>query len=473
MQNDTSRLEPLPVLLVDDEPMTLLSFEVTLRAGGVSAVLKCQDGREALAALTEREIGVLLTDLTMPHLGGEELLARVNADWPEVPVIVVTGHDEVEIAVRCMRSGAFDYLVKPVEKSRLLSSVRRASELRELRRENSRLKEQLLAPKLDHPEAFAEIVTRNGTMLSIFKYIEAIARSGEPVMITGETGVGKELIARAVHAISRPKGSFVPVNVAGLDDNVFSDTLFGHRKGAFTGAEAVREGLVEQAADGTLFLDEIGSLSVFSQVKLLRLLQEREYLPLGADMPKRSLARVVVATNNDLRALQESGAFRKDLYYRLKTHHIHVPPLRERLDDLPYLVEVFLAQAAEALGKKKPTAPDEIYALLRAHHFPGNVRELRAMVHDAVSKHESHKLSLKSLKAHIAQQTGEDPSPVSPGAPSPAKVIFSDQLPTIGELTDLLVQEAMGRSGGNQTVAAQFLGISQQALSRRLKQNRI
>ena len=281
---------------------------------GINNIIRYQDSREVMPLLSRQEIEVMLLDLSMPHITGEELLSLITKDFPEIPIIIITGSNDVDTAVACMKSGAFDYMVKPVEKSRLISGVKRAIEIRELQRENRLLKARVLSDQLQHPEAFSEIVTRHGTMRSIFQYIEAISISPQPVLITGETGVGKELVARAIHTLSNRKGNFVPVNVAGLDDNVFADTLFGHNKGAFTGADQPRSGLIEQASGGTLFLDEIGDLHPTSQVKLLRLLQDGEFFPLGADIAKHSDARVVVATNQNLQTLQESGKFRKDLY---------------------------------------------------------------------------------------------------------------------------------------------------------------
>ena len=267
----TSRHPKLPVLLVDDEVQALDSFEIALRSANMNNFIRCQDSREVKSIVGRKEMEVILLDLRMPHVSGEELLPMLTSDFPEVPVIVITGADDVETAVKCMRSGASDYMVKPVEKSRLIAGVKRAIELRELQRENELLKAHVLSDKLNHPEAFSEIVTNSNSMRSIFQYIEAIAASPQPALITGETGVGKELVAKAIHTLSNREGAFVAVNVAGLDENVFADTLFGHKKGAFTGADQARSGLAEEASSGTLFLDEIGDLSATSQVKLLRL----------------------------------------------------------------------------------------------------------------------------------------------------------------------------------------------------------
>ncbi len=462
-----------PVLLVDDELQALNSFKMVLQSARMNNCLRCQDSREVIPLLLNQEIEVILLDLRMPHLSGEELLSIISSEYPEIPVIVITGANDVETAVRCMKSGAFDYMVKPVEKSRLIGGVRRAVEFRELQREVSSLKARVLSNELKHPEAFSEIVTNSSVMRSVFQYVEAIAISPQPVLITGETGVGKELIAKAVHTLSNRNGEFVPVNVAGLDETVFADTLFGHKRGAFTGADQVRSGLVEKASGGTLFLDEIGDLGAELQVKILRLLQEGEYFPLGSDMAKRSDARVVVATNRSLQELQESGKFRKDLYYRLSSHHVRIPPLRERREDLPFLVEHFLMKTSEALGKKKPTPPNELFDLLSSYYFPGNIRELQSMIWDAVSNHKLGKLSLDVFKKHIAQRRPSFETESDTPFEKESKIIsFSYQLPTLKQAEHLLISEALRRSGGNQAIAALSLGISRQALNRRLKESK-
>ncbi len=469
---NTSTYPYLPVLMVDDELQALNSFETVLRSARNNNCIRCQDSREVTPLLSKQEIEVILLDLRMPYLSGEELLSMITSEYPEVPVIIITGANDVETAVKCMKSGASDYMVKPVEKSRLIGGVRRAIELRELQREIRSLKARVLSDELEHPEAFSEIVTNSSLMRSVFQYVEAIAISPQPVLITGETGVGKEMIAEAVHTLSNRTGDFVPVNVAGLDENVFADTLFGHKKGAFTGADQARGGLVEKASGGTLFLDEIGDLGADLQIKLLRLLQEGEYFPLGSDVAKRSDARVVVATNQALQELQKSGKFRKDLYYRLRGHHVRIPPLRERREDLPLLVEHFLEKASDALNKKRPTPPEELFILLSTYHFPGNIRELQSMIWDAVSNHKLGKLSLDVFKAHITQTqpSFEADSEILPQKEN-GLFSFPGQLPTLKQAEQLLISEALRRSGGNQAIAALSLGISRQALNRRLKRS--
>jgi DNA-binding NtrC family response regulator len=460
-----------PIMIVDDEESILLAIDTTLQMAGFNHTISCRDSRRVMEILSAQMIECMLLDLNMPHIHGERLLDRIAREFPEIPVIIVTGAVDVETAVRCIKSGAFDYIVKPVEEDRLITAVKRAVSFQELKRENLSLRQHILGDGLEQPEAFREIITRNKKMLVLFQYIEAIARTSQPVLIRGETGVGKELVARTLHTLSGLKGDFVAVNAAGLDDNVFSDTLFGHARGAFTGADRVRNGLIEQAAGGTLFLDEIGDLNHASQVKLLRLLQEGEYFRLGEDAPRQTDARIVAATNQNLSALQTEGKFRKDLNYRLRTHRIYIPPLRDRIDDVPLLADHFLDQAAKSLGKKAPTPPEALYPLLKSYSFPGNIRELQSMIFDAVSRHRSGMLSLDAFKAHIGGDNGAAAVPPSlPHGPEEGPPIaFSSCLPTIKQATALLVAEAMKRADGNQSIAARMLGISQQALSKRLK----
>ncbi len=455
--------------MVDDEAQALDSFETALLLAGINNIIRCQDSRDAMRLLSTQKIEVMLLDLSMPHISGEELLSLVTKDFPEIPVIIITGLNDVETAVGCMKSGAFDYMVKPVEKSRLISGVKRAIELRELQWENRLLKARVLSSEMEHPEAFSEIITDSEAMRSIFQYVEAISNTPQPVLITGETGVGKELIARAIHKLSNRSGNFVPVNAAGLDDNIFADTLFGHKKGAFTGADQPRSGMIEQASGGTLFLDEIGDLTLVSQVKLLRLLQDGEFFPLGSDIAKHSDARVVVATNQNLLDLQESGKFRKDLFYRLRAHHIHIPPLRDRYKDLPILVDHLLEKASEALAKKKPAPPEELIALLAAYPFPGNVRELESMIFDAVTGCNTERLPLEPFRSYILRT---QPVAKTEAAGQPrAAATLKEKIETISQVTEKqMIIDALDKSDQNRTKAAQLLGISRRTLQNKIKE---
>ncbi len=457
----------LPVVLVDDESTVLLSSRMVLASAGIQNVLTVEDSRQLMPLLAEREATVVVLDLFMPYISGTQLLPEIIREYPDMPVIVMTATQEVETAVACMKEGAFDYLVKPVEESRFVSCVKRALELRALRRQVAALKHSLMSDELEHGEAFAHIVTVSRRMRALFQYLEAIAGSGEPVLITGETGSGKELLAEAVHRLSGRKGAFVPVNVAGLDDTLFSDTLFGHRKGAFSGADMAREGMVARAEGGTLFLDEIGDLTTASQVKLLRLLQERQYYPLGSDVAKLSNARILCATHNDLNTRMSQETFRSDLYFRLSVHQVDIPSLRERREDIPALTAYFIEQAAESLGKKPPEAAAELLTLLANYHFPGNVRELRAMVFDAVARHKSGKtLSAKSFRKVVKEMQARAMPAESTHAA--ASVGSDGKFPTLKEAEWMHIEQALQRAGGNQGTAAALLGISRPALNRRL-----
>jgi len=409
--------------------------------------------------------------MSMPHVSGFELLKLVKEVVPDIPVIILTALHDVELAVNSMKLGAFEYLLKPVQDSSLVASIKRGLEHNAIREENSKLKQMLLDGSLKNPEHFEEIITQSEKFKALFKYIEAISGTHLPVLIQGETGVGKELFSRAIHASSQRKGELIAVNVAGVDDNLFSDTLFGHVKGAFTGAEIQRKGLIEQAQNGTLFLDEIGDLSNESQVKLLRLIQENKYYPLGADEPRVSNARIVVATHKDLNELQLNKQFRADLYYRLQSHKIQIPPLRERKEDLPVLLDHLFTKAAEAINKKKPTYPLTLITLLKNYSFPGNIRELEGMIVDALSRHDQGILSLDTFREKINFSETILTLPKEELAQKKQKVEFAELLPTLKEIEELLIEEALRRSDQNQTIAADLLGISRRALNNRLQRN--
>ena len=354
--------------------------------------------------------------------------------------------------------------------------TRRVVEVDDLRSENRQLIKRLRTESPEHPDAFSDIVTQDPSMDIVFRRVELVASSAQPVLVTGETGVGKEKIAEAIHQLSGRPGRFVKTDISGVDDQMFSDTLFGHEKGAFTGAISDRRGLIEQASGGTLFLDEIGELGVESQHKLLRFLQEGQYYPLGKDEAQSSDVRTIAATSRTVEFLTAGGTFREELYFRLRTHHIHLPPLRERKGDIPILVSHFLNLSAAALNKKTPTPPPELFTLLKNYNFPGNIRELEAMVHDAVSQHEGGVLSTESFREMIDEQISASHKDVV--APS-EEVRFAEtlararDLPSLREVEPLVIAEALRRSDGNQTIAARLLGVSRKALSSRLSRARI
>jgi DNA-binding NtrC family response regulator len=307
-------------------------------------------------------------------------------------------------------------------------------------------------------------------MLAIFSYIEDISVSGQPVLITGETGTGKEMIAEAVHKCSARHGRFVTVNVAGLDDNIFSDTLFGHEKGAFTGADRKRDGLIQTASGGTIFLDEIGDLSHNSQVKLLRLIQQGEYYPLGSDLPKMSDAAIVVATNKTTDYLKNSEHFRSDLYYRLKTHHVALPPLRHRKDDIKPLAESFFKDACVDFNRRPFEISEKIYPMLEAYSFPGNIRELKSLVSEAVSLNTNTKDFTEYFEGKLLSEIKNSGTP----AQSSAANTVTDtkafvKLPTMDEMELILINEALRRCSGKRNEAAEMIGITRQTLHRRLK----
>jgi DNA-binding NtrC family response regulator len=481
------------VLVVDDTPQNLDLLSELLARDGFE-VRPVKSGGLALVSAQTIVPDLILLDIMMPGMDGYEVCCRLKNDerTRDVPVIFISALEESVDKVKAFEVGGVDFITKPFQAEEVLARVRTHLALRRVQTRLEQQKAQLeqeiaerkkteeelskvqdslagiLEKKLRHPEVFESIVSQSEKMRSIFQYIEALACSSEPVLITGESGVGKELIAKAIHDISQPRGPWVPVNSAGLDDNVFADTLFGHVKGAFTGADRARAGMIEKAAGGTLFLDEIGDLSPLSQVKLLRLIQEREYMPLGSDRTMEVAARIVVATNVNLEQKQKTGQFRKDLYFRLCTHQIEIPPLRERPEDIPVLLDFFLTEAAREMRKNKPTPPAELSLLLANYNFPGNVRELRAMVFNAVSVHSGRKLSMDlfkkamglSGKEHVAKENEILDQPL---------LTFHQRLPTLREAAELLVREAIVRTKGNQSMAARLLGVTQPALSSRLK----
>jgi len=462
------------ILIVDDEINTLKACATSLKMNGLRDVVTESDSRMVMEIMKRGDIAVVVLDLFMPHVSGMELLPLLREQYPQIPVIIVTAAYELERAVECVKMGAFDYLVKPVENERLMITLRKAFECRSFHDEVTSLRDHLVEDRLDHPDVFEDIVSCSRKMRSIFQYLEVVAKSPQPVLITGESGTGKELVTRAIHRLSGCKGELVSVNLAGLDDTMFSDTLFGHKKGAFTGADQLREGLIVKAAGGVILLDEIGDLNESSQIRLLRLIQEREFYPVGSDTPRKSETRIVCASHKDLKDLVAKGRFRNDLYYRLNVHHVELPALRNRKEDVPLLLEHFIRQSAKTLGISPPSYPKELLDLLAVYHFPGNVRELQGIVFDAVARSKSGKLSQEPFRQVMS--TGRTPSPVtttSSATSDDQRLTLLESIwghfPTLDEAEDYLVDVAMSIAKGNQGTAATMLGLKRQTFNIRLK----
>ncbi len=485
--------KPDHILIVEDDQFSVVLMTVLLQKQGCR-VSVCNDGSEAIDFLSKEVPDLVLLDIMMPQVSGFKTLnwIRSNPRLQGLPVICVTILDDRKALNQIFDSGATDYIGKPIRENELLARIRVHLTLRRQHREVnealdevSKIGQRFFSRKLDHPDAFNPIITRAPEMYAVFHYIEAIAPSSRPVLITGDTGVGKELVARAVHDVSGRQGRFVVVNVGGLDDTLFSDTLFGHVKGAFTGAGKDRRGLVRDAENGTLFLDEIGDLTPSSQVKLLRLLQEREFYPLGSDTREFSNARIICATHHDLEGKVVQGEYRSDLYYRLRTHHVQVPPLRRRRLDIPLLLHHFVGLAAGNRNIEPPEIPRELEKAQMAYPFPGNVRELESLSHDLVSRSTVEPIRTETFLESLAPGAGallqqepmdeawmEETDPGSHLADTATRVSFKlddGPLPTIQEMTEILIDKALQRADGNVSLAARYLGISRQALHKRLR----
>lgn len=470
MARSTHPVPTLPILLVDDEDHVLDVTRMTLCSKGISNIITLNDSQKVISLLNvdKQPVSLILLDLMMPNVSGTDLLPEIVSAFPQLPVIIMTALYDVEAAVACMKNGAFDYLIKPVEESRLLSAVNKALRIDAMAGEIASLKKKLLSDTLEHPEVFSGIISCSSRIKRLFSYVEVVAHSPEPVLITGETGVGKDLFAQAIHKASGLKGDFISVNIAGLDDVMFTDTLFGHSRGAFTGASVHREGLIAKAAGGTLFLDEIGDLGEASQIKLLRLIHHGEYYPVGSDTLRKVATHIVVATNHDLQERVAAGQFRRDLYYRLCAHQIHIPPLRDRPEDILLLLNHFLREASQAFGSEMPVLDPEIPLRLSTCHFPGNVRELRSIAFDVVAR---WKHGLVSMEAFPCLQSGS-PSRCSdlPAPVRDANMLISmfGRFPTISEMEEFMIAEALKLTGNNQTGAAALLDISRPTLNKRL-----
>jgi DNA-binding NtrC family response regulator len=453
------------ILIVDDDEHMLDAIAKVLDRAGYKDVTCVPDPLLVRDILNDRGAACIILDLSFPGVNGEDILSETVQSHPEVPVIVLTSSVDTDTVVRCMKAGAADYLTKPVESERILSSVKNLLTIARLSSENDILRNQLMRESAGS-DFFSGFVSEDERIKSIFGYIEQAAVTSFPFLITGETGTGKELIAKGIHDASGRTGKFIAVNTSGLDDSALSDSLFGHVKGAYTSAISSRNGLIREAANGTLFLDEIGDISPATQMKLLRLLQSGEYYALGSDICMHSNARIVTATNRNLDELIRKDLFRNDLYYRMRTHWVDIPPLRKRRGDIPILLKMLIKKAAEQMGKPAPSYPRELVILLSQYDFPGNVRELEGMIQDAVASCTRGILPLEPFKKRIRNE--KDTIPAFERRKELLN-ISDEHFPSIDEVMEDLIQKAMKRSSGNQGIAASMLGISRQTLSAKLK----
>ncbi len=440
------------ILIVDDEVNARTALAEILRDEGY-AVETAADGFKALPKLDDFAPDAVITDLRMPGMDGLELMQRVHARDPDVPVLVVTAYGAVETAVLAMRRGAADYVTKPVNVDELLVVLDRALETRRLRAESQRLRQRLAAR-----EGIDTVVGSSASMKAVLEDLLRVAPSRASVLITGESGTGKELMAAAIHRNSpRAQGPFVKLHCAALAETLLESELFGHERGAFTGAVSRRDGRFKQADGGTLLLDEVGEIAPSVQIKLLRFLQEHEFERVGGNETLRVDVRIVAATNRDLPRRVTDGLFREDLYYRLNVFSLHVPPLREHPSDIPLLATHFLQQRAAENGKEIEGFTPEAMALLTHHAWPGNVRELENAVERAVVMARGKVILPEDLPATVSVRAAEAQEPRVPGA-------------SLAELERWAILRTLEATGGSTSRAAEILGISVRTIQYRLRE---
>jgi two-component system response regulator AtoC len=447
------------ILIVDDDEALRESLALVLSAEGYE-VSSAPDGAAALALVTEATFEVVLCDLRMPGMDGMELIPQLARRAPATTILMMSAYGTADLAIEAMKRGAYDYLAKPFQPSEVLLAIRKARERERLRRANALLQREVARAVGERP-----IVAASKPMIEVLELIERAAEFKATVLLTGESGTGKEVLARAIHAQSgRRDESFVAVNCGAIPEALLESELFGHAKGAFTGADRARRGLFVEADAGTLFLDEIGELPLALQVKLLRVLQEEEVRPVGESKSRKVDVRVLAATARDLEREVAEGRFREDLFYRLDVVRVRVPPLRERREDIPLLADHFLARFRQMLGKDVRAITDEALARLVAYPWPGNVRELENVLERAVILTRSERIGPDELPPALADAAAP---PATPRAGDlslrRARRAFESEL----------IRKALAATGGNRTRAARLLEISHRALLYKLKEHGI
>jgi DNA-binding NtrC family response regulator len=444
------------ILVVEDDEAMRDMLREALEDEGF-AVEALGGGRAGVERVKRGGIDLVVSDVKMPDLDGLDMLREIKAVTPSPHVITITAFGSIDTAIRAVKLGAFDYITKPFELDQLVLSVEKALAERALRSEVARLRAEV-----QRSYRFDNIIGRSGPMREVFELIRRLSSSSATVLVTGESGTGKELVARSIHGSSPRKGRpFVPLNCAAIPDTLLESELFGHKRGAFTDARADRAGLFVEANGGTLFLDEIAELSPSLQAKLLRALQEGEIRPLGASGAERVDVRVIAATNKELETRLKTGAFREDLFYRLNVIHIHLPPLRERAEDLLALSEHFLAASAARAGKEVRSLHESAKKALLAHTWPGNVRELENTIERAVALCEAGVIRVEDLPAAVRERRA--------GEPDALQTALARGL-TLAEVEREFIERVLTAEGGNKTRAAQRLGLDRKTLYRKLEE---
>ncbi len=447
------------IVVIDDDEAARVSLDQMLRLRGF-AVRTFAAAEAALAWPDLADADCVLCDVKMPGLGGEGFLARVRESGFTLPVVMITGHGDVAMAVRCLKAGAYDFIEKPFEDEVLLAAVSRAVQMRALRREGDELRRRL-AGAGESGDGRYGLLGRSRAMLDLYERIESVARADAPVLIRGETGSGKELVARAIHDLSaRASGPFVPVNAGALPDTVLESELFGHARGAFTGAVAARDGKLVSASGGTLLLDEVESIPVRAQVQLLRVLEDGLVFALGSDASRRVNIRLLAATKADLQSEVRAGRMREDFYHRIAVLTLDVPPLRDRRDDIPMLLAHFLARAATRNALATPSIPDATLAAALDYDWPGNVRELRNAAERLVITASGGVAG----PLPVGDATDDDAPRLLSVPPGPGRL--REQLERTEQAT---IEQALAETGGEVTSACRALGISRRALYERMK----
>jgi len=438
------------VLIVDDEKNIRSGLGKAIEMDGHNALL-AEDGQQALEIVESDEIDLIIADLKMPRVSGEELLRRVTQSYPTLPVIILTGHGTIENAVQAMRDGAYDFLTKPVNLDRLSLLVKRALSTRELALQHRALQEEL-----DQRRQFANIIGKSAEMRRIFDVVRQVAPTRASVLVTGDSGVGKELIADAVHNLSnRKQKPFIKVHCAALSESLLESELFGHEKGAFTGAVTRKRGRFELAHTGTIFLDEIGEINPSVQIKILRVLQEKTFERVGGEETLEVDVRIISATNKDLKQEIEKGTFREDLYYRLNVVNIHIPPLRERKEDIPLLAAAFVKEFAQENEKQVEGIDPKARALLYNYSWPGNVRELRNCIESAVVMSKGTVITPDDLPPSIVTDSESNHVRIQLGIP-------------MEDAEKEIIRANLAAQNGNKSRTAEVLGIGRKTLHRKI-----